>query len=139
MLAGRNDPCPCGSGRKYKKCCQPNLTPADGGLRIEALLAEARQALLQRQFERAEQLCGRVLDAAPGHAEALHLMGLVSGQTGRYEGAVKLIRDVLRLKPDDPVVQTNLAVALHALGRNTEALEHTGVAIALAPRSLQDR
>ena len=20
-LAGRNDPCPCGSGRKYKKCC----------------------------------------------------------------------------------------------------------------------
>jgi hypothetical protein len=20
---GRNDPCPCGSGRKYKKCCQP--------------------------------------------------------------------------------------------------------------------
>jgi uncharacterized protein YecA (UPF0149 family) len=18
---GRNDPCPCGSGRKYKKCC----------------------------------------------------------------------------------------------------------------------
>lgn len=21
MMAGRNDPCPCGSGRKYKKCC----------------------------------------------------------------------------------------------------------------------
>jgi SEC-C motif-containing protein len=20
---GRNDPCPCGSGKKYKKCCQP--------------------------------------------------------------------------------------------------------------------
>jgi uncharacterized protein YecA (UPF0149 family) len=19
--AGRNDPCPCGSGRKYKRCC----------------------------------------------------------------------------------------------------------------------
>jgi uncharacterized protein YecA (UPF0149 family) len=19
--AGRNDPCPCGSGRKYKQCC----------------------------------------------------------------------------------------------------------------------
>lgn len=22
MSVGRNDPCPCGSGRKYKKCCQ---------------------------------------------------------------------------------------------------------------------
>jgi len=20
-LPGRNDPCPCGSGKKYKKCC----------------------------------------------------------------------------------------------------------------------
>ncbi|MBR1588378.1 MAG: SEC-C domain-containing protein, partial [Kiritimatiellae bacterium] len=22
---GRNDPCPCGSGKKYKKCCGRNL------------------------------------------------------------------------------------------------------------------
>lgn len=21
---GRNDPCPCGSGKKFKKCCQEN-------------------------------------------------------------------------------------------------------------------
>ncbi|WP_371740172.1 SEC-C metal-binding domain-containing protein [Bradyrhizobium sp. CCBAU 51765] len=21
---GRNEPCPCGSGKKYKKCCGPN-------------------------------------------------------------------------------------------------------------------
>jgi preprotein translocase subunit SecA len=21
---GRNDPCPCGSGKKYKKCCGKN-------------------------------------------------------------------------------------------------------------------
>ena len=25
---GRNDPCPCGSGRKYKKCCLPKDAPA---------------------------------------------------------------------------------------------------------------
>ena len=23
---GRNDPCPCGSGKKYKKCCGANET-----------------------------------------------------------------------------------------------------------------
>lgn len=22
---GRNDPCPCGSGKKYKKCCEEKL------------------------------------------------------------------------------------------------------------------
>ena len=26
---GRNDPCPCGSGRKYKKCCQANFDEKD--------------------------------------------------------------------------------------------------------------
>ncbi len=27
---GRNDPCPCGSGRKYKKCCLPKEEPRLG-------------------------------------------------------------------------------------------------------------
>jgi|WetSurMetagenome_2_1015567.scaffolds.fasta_scaffold20519_3 methionyl aminopeptidase len=27
MLPGRNDPCPCGSGKKYKKCCINNNIP----------------------------------------------------------------------------------------------------------------
>lgn len=27
---GRNDPCPCGSGKKYKKCCQHLLDAGDG-------------------------------------------------------------------------------------------------------------
>ena len=26
---GRNDPCPCGSGRKYKKCCLEAPVPAE--------------------------------------------------------------------------------------------------------------
>ncbi|MBK1707338.1 SEC-C metal-binding domain-containing protein [Halochromatium glycolicum] len=25
---GRNDPCPCGSGKKYKKCCGSGALPA---------------------------------------------------------------------------------------------------------------
>ncbi len=25
LKAGRNDPCPCGSGQKFKKCCSPYL------------------------------------------------------------------------------------------------------------------
>lgn len=28
---GRNDPCPCGSGKKYKHCCMKNQTPQSGG------------------------------------------------------------------------------------------------------------
>lgn len=25
---GRNDPCPCGSGKKYKQCCMLNTIPS---------------------------------------------------------------------------------------------------------------
>ena len=32
---GRNDPCPCGSGRKYKKCCQGKTTSPKVDLRQE--------------------------------------------------------------------------------------------------------
>ena len=27
MAVGRNDPCPCGSGKKYKKCCMTAHQP----------------------------------------------------------------------------------------------------------------
>lgn len=45
MKIGRNEPCPCGSGRKYKKCCLPKdeaeaLGAIEGTGRPEALDAE---------------------------------------------------------------------------------------------------
>jgi hypothetical protein len=29
MKIGRNDPCPCGSGKKYKRCCMDNISKQD--------------------------------------------------------------------------------------------------------------
>ena len=29
MKIGRNDPCPCGSGKKYKKCCGESQAPPE--------------------------------------------------------------------------------------------------------------
>ena len=107
-----------------------------GGPDTEHLLAEARRALERGQSERAEQLCRQVMDAAAHHPEAWLLMGLVCGKHGRYDQAAEWIQEAVRLRPDDAVAHTNLAVALRALGRNAEALEHTEVAVALAPQSL---
>jgi len=39
--AGRNDPCPCGSGRKYKRCCLERDREAVGTLRFPAEIREA--------------------------------------------------------------------------------------------------
>jgi hypothetical protein len=41
MITGRNDPCPCGSGKKYKKCCQPKQDVISiEGVRTDNLFTE---------------------------------------------------------------------------------------------------
>lgn len=36
MKVGRNDPCPCGSGKKYKHCCYEKDSVKHEGLILEA-------------------------------------------------------------------------------------------------------
>jgi len=63
MKIGRNDPCPCGSGKKYKHCClnghASNTPPADP-------LAEAKTELNRylegKQFSSLEDLQAHVQD-----------------------------------------------------------------------------
>ena len=43
MKVGRNDPCPCGSGQKYKKCCLAKDEAARSA-ELAALAAEAAKA-----------------------------------------------------------------------------------------------
>jgi len=52
---GRNDPCPCGSGKKFKKCClgkRESVTPGHGAA---AVSDELRRALGDRQFSSLEE------------------------------------------------------------------------------------
>lgn len=50
--AGRNDPCPCGSGKKYKACCWNKELP------------QTRKPLKGRVVTSTSNLMGRVLNAA---------------------------------------------------------------------------
>lgn len=51
MTVGRNDPCPCGSGLKYKKCCQNKK--------------RTLSAKVMGTSSKAASLMGRVKAAAP--------------------------------------------------------------------------
>jgi TolA-binding protein len=46
---GRNDPCPCGSGQKYKRCCLAKDQAADSAILAEA--AEAARATQQAHHD----------------------------------------------------------------------------------------
>lgn len=45
-MVGRNDPCPCGSGKKYKKCCESRQTDS-----IEEVQTEELERLLQSFYD----------------------------------------------------------------------------------------
>lgn len=46
-MVGRNDPCPCGSGKKYKKCCLRNNEPS-----IDELIEHDLERILRTYYER---------------------------------------------------------------------------------------
>ena len=54
MKIGRNDPCPCGSGKKYKKCClgksegKTSPIPAPGRTPIRSIESERHDRLVNR-------------------------------------------------------------------------------------------
>jgi len=47
---GRNDPCPCGSGKKYQKCCLGRQEESADSSGPAGVFAEVRQALAGHQF-----------------------------------------------------------------------------------------
>jgi len=76
MLAERNDPCPCGSGRKYKKCCMPGaVDPMPAGGRMPAS-GEADPYATLRDIE--TLLAARLVRFADGRfGEDIYLDALV--------------------------------------------------------------
>lgn len=107
--AGRNEPCPCGSGKKYKKCCLSQHEEARKAFPPQRLKemeeqAKARQQLardiatgyellLKEQYEKAGRLADQLLTANP-EDDRLHDMAVsLALATADYEKAYLTCRN----------------------------------------------
>ncbi|MGQ9368352.1 tetratricopeptide repeat protein [Azospirillum sp. ST 5-10] len=88
---------------------------------------------LAGRLAEAEILYGRILDAEPRQPDALHLLGVLAGQTGRPDRAAALIGEAMALRPDTADYPSNLGNALAAAGRPAPAAAAYRRALALAP------
>lgn len=77
----------------------------------------------QGRFKEAERICDVVLAAAPQHADALHLSGLIKHHLGRSADGLRLVAAALKNNPKAPGALINHGVILDALKRHNEALE----------------
>src|ERR1043166_1708903 len=103
MSIGRNDPCPCGSGKKYKKCCEgrdETRASASTGTAVKRALSREELAANMQfgvrchqsgDLEQAAAIYRQVLAHDPHHTDALHLLGVVAYHQGRLEEAEELI------------------------------------------------
>jgi hypothetical protein len=60
---GRNDPCPCGSGRKFKRCCGEKEEARDP-LEVAQGLHALDQQLVERMFSFGRRSLGKEFEAA---------------------------------------------------------------------------
>jgi glycosyltransferase involved in cell wall biosynthesis len=95
---GRNDPCPCGSGRRYKYChgsVTASTAPADA--QTQRLMTAALAAQQARRLDDAERLYRDAIALAPDAADALHMLGVIRYERRDYAEAKALILRALDL------------------------------------------
>ncbi len=99
---GRNEPCPCGSGKKYKKCClrkdeENRLAVAQAG-RVDEIdvLDELSNSVLDLirsgQLEEAEAVCQRLLTEYPDQVDGLDRLAMVYEAKGDRAKAAEYYR-----------------------------------------------
>jgi protein O-GlcNAc transferase len=101
-----------------------------------ASAAEFRQGLACHQQGRlveAERHYDAALKSQPDNFDALHMLGVIALQKGRFEQGVDIITKAVALNQNSAIAFNNLAKGLKDLGRFDEAIIHFQRAIALAP------
>lgn len=151
VRAGRNDPCRCGSGRKYKQCCGAARAFGMAELapdlhRVASALAPAGPEPAERLMRRLAELrrAGRFADTLmplrrlvlrdPANPRAHNDLGLTYRLCHQLPEAIGCFERAIALKPDYANAYYNLGVALEHQGRETAAIGAYRHSIAAAPK-----
>jgi predicted O-linked N-acetylglucosamine transferase (SPINDLY family) len=101
--------------------------------RFQQMFAAALRYHQAGRLNEAEQLYREILAFNPGHADALHLLGVAALQRGQCEVAVERIETAIGLNGKVPSFHNNLGNALKELGRLDEAAASYRKALQLKP------
>ena len=127
-MTGRNDPCPCGSGKRYKHCHGAAAESPD------VLARQGVDAHRRSDVPEAERLYRRALALAPDHPLALHYLGVALYQQKRLDEAMPLLDRAAALVPGEPEFHNNRGLALAASLRDADAVAAYRRALELDPR-----
>ena len=123
----RNAPCPCGSGKKYKRCCATGSPPPTD--KLQQVISLYQQGNLQAAAQLAEQQ----LLGSPNDATLIEISAVIAMQRGDSKLAIERFNKQLEQQPGNALAHSNLCMALHAVNRDEDAFQHGQQAILLDP------
>ena len=101
------------------------------------LFEQALTAHRARRLAEAENAYRQVLRAEPGHFPALHMLGFLKAQQGKYDEAITLLHKAVRADPSDLTALGHYAGALMAAQRFDDALAAYDRVLARDPRNFE--
>lgn len=101
--------------------------------KINKLFRQACEQHRVGNLGRAEKLYRKIINGNPGHAPALHALGLLAYAAGDFHNSARLISRALAVAPGIASFHNNLGLALVELGRLEEAMAHYRNALRLQP------
>lgn len=107
------------------------------GLDIDRTMKQAVRLHKKGRLEQAQKRYTKILTAQPGHAGALHLMGVLAHQAGRNDEAADWIQKSLDADPNFSDAFFNLALVHEAEGRIEEAEASYRQAIRTNPENVK--
>lgn len=102
---------------------------------VAASFAAALEHQRAGRLPEARRLYKQILATHPGHADSLHMLGMVEHQAGRRDEAAKLIRRAITLNGGVAPYYFNLARVLEDGGKLEEAADAYRQAAALSPEN----
>jgi predicted RNA methylase/Flp pilus assembly protein TadD len=127
VKVGRNEPCPCGSGKKYKNCCISASRATDNRNPVSesalAHISRARDCAARGALDEAIAAFRAALSIAPALAEVHNDLGLAHQAKGQLDEAVRSYRAALSINPGLAAAHFNLGRALQVQGRHEAAVE----------------
>jgi tetratricopeptide (TPR) repeat protein len=141
---GRNDLCPCGSGKKFKRCCGESKAQAAGKTAWDDAVIRAGKLSLELDAVKIEAAVARLREllAVPGWANSQKLNGLETYATalqhhGEYQEALHQLEAIDPAWISTGDHSTRLAIALRK-ATSLSHLKRTDEALAVAPAAEQE-
>lgn len=132
----KNSLCPCGSGKKYKRCCGTTTVESrqdSNELATRQLIATAYRYQQHGDLQSAARLYDQVLEKHPKDSAVLGMRGMVAFAQTNYQEAQDWIAKAIQENPSDALLHNFMGQIMDGLDEGIEAERCFAKAVTLEP------